>query len=222
MSKKNQINEAQFLAFLQRVLPQVVSDPHQVNAIYEKVATEVRINRSLEALLAFTEKGSIPDLEPETVKEFTANLVSNYGEANVVVRPAEDGHSLEFEVTTFDRVTSGSVKVVPPGSEASAEPEAPYVPFPYALPEDQELVWSLARRENLGPDEAVRALTNIEEEFWASKKGQHLQRQGVEKSFAEFIATVPAAALKESGIKRYHRDPETLKVAGAITETQPE
>ena len=36
--------------------------------------------------------------------------------------------------------------------------EAPWVPFPVALPSDPELVWMLARRENVGPDEAAMAL----------------------------------------------------------------
>jgi len=87
------------------------------------------------------------------------------------------------------------------------EVEAPFVPFPVALPDDPCLLWLLARRENLGPDEAIRALANIQEEFWATKKGQVLQRAGVERSFAEFIVNVPATALAESGIKRYHKDP---------------
>ena len=38
-----------------------------------------------------------------------------------------------------------------------------------------------------------------------------LQREGVDRSFAEFISNVPATALSESGIKRYHKDPETLR-----------
>ena len=70
---------------------------------------------------------------------------------------------------------------------AEEEVKVPFVPFPVALPEDPELVWLLARREDLGPDEALRALAKIEEEFWATKKGQQLQREHVEKTFAEFV-----------------------------------
>jgi hypothetical protein len=62
-------------------------------------------------------------------------------------------------------------------------------------------------------------MSNIEEEFWASKRGQNLLRKGVEKSFAEFIANVPATALKESGIKRIYKDPETLKTLRSIDTT---
>ena len=60
--------------------------------------------------------------------------------------------------------------------------KAPFVPFPVALPTDAELVWVLARREDLGPDEAARALAHIEEEFWSSKAGQkRLQATGAER-----------------------------------------
>lgn len=78
-------------------------------------------------------------------------------------------------------------------------------------------MWLLARREDLGPDEAARALEKIEEEFWATKKGQQLQREGVEKNFAEFITHVPSSALSESGLKRHYKDPETLKSLGTST-----
>jgi hypothetical protein len=85
------------------------------------------------------------------------------------------------------------------------------VPFPVALPEDPGLIWVLARREDLPPPDAARALGSIEEEFWETKTGLKLQQKGTEKSFAEFIAHVPAAALAESGIKRHYKEPEALK-----------
>lgn len=218
---KSKNNDARFLAMLQRVLPKTVTDPHQVNATYEEVSKEVRLARSLEAFEKFCEKGSIPDLEEQTVKEMHDQLAGNFGEANVKTTPAEDGSCLEVEITTAENIISSKIKVVKPGEE-DAEAEAPYVPFPVARVEDPELIWLLARRENLGPDDAARALFNMEEEFWATKQGQNLQRQGVEKSFAEFISNAPASLLKESGIKRYSKDPETLKVLGpqAVTTTE--
>jgi len=33
----------------------------------------------------------------------------------------------------------------------------------------------------------------------------------VERTFAEFIANVPATALADSGLKRHYKEPETLK-----------
>jgi hypothetical protein len=79
------------------------------------------------------------------------------------------------------------------------------------LPEDPELVWALARREDLAPEEATRALASIQEEFWATKNGQKLLRGRRERSFAEFVAHVPASTLLESGLKRHYKEPESLK-----------
>ncbi|MEI9896198.1 MAG: hypothetical protein WDN28_20620 [Chthoniobacter sp.] len=90
-----------------------------------------------------------------------------------------------------------------------------------SLPEDPELVWLLARREDLGPDEAARALVKIEEEFWLTKKGQQLQREHVEKTFAEFIINVPASALTESGLKRHYKEPEALKTLRLLAPAAP-
>jgi hypothetical protein len=199
------------------VLPQTISDPHLANSVYQKTLEELRLFVSIDAFQKFCEKGSLPDAEPATIAEFKEQLVGNFGEGNVEVTPLEDGTAVAVEIALPDHIVNSKVKVVRPDQEDGA-PEAPYVPFPVALPGDPGLVWCLARRENLGPDEASRALANIQEEFWATKKGQVLQRQGVEKSFAEFILNAPASALAESGLKRFHKDPETLKVLRLIPE----
>jgi hypothetical protein len=69
----------------------------------------------------------------------------------------------------------------------------------------------LAKRENLSPEEGGIALSKIEEEFWASKTGQKLIRDRVERSFPEFIARVPAGLLNEVGLKRhYKKTPEPI------------
>ncbi len=206
-----QLEEARFLAILQRVLPAEVPDPHVANSVYEKTLAEIRLFKSLDSFEKFCEKGSLPDAEPATIAEFKEQLVGNFGEGKVEVTPTTDGQAVQVEIALPDHVVNHSVKVIPPDQDDGAA-EAPYVPFPVAMPGDPDLVWCLARRENLGPDEAVRALFNIQAEFWATKKGQILQRDGVDQSFSEFISNVPAAALAESGIKRYHKDPETLKV----------
>ncbi len=80
----------------------------------------------------------------------------------------------------------------------------------------------LARREDLGPDEAVRALASIEEEFWASKSGQKQLREGADRSFAEFIAAVPSAALLESGLKRHYKEPEAYQTLRLLQGGSPE
>ena len=82
------------------------------------------------------------------------------------------------------------------------------MPLCLEIPEDLELLWVLARREDLSPAEAMRSLASIEEEFCASKGGLKLQKDRVERTFAEFIANVPAGMLADSGMKRHYKDPE--------------
>ena len=213
--KSKKLEEARFLSALQRILPKSIQDPSLVNTIYEQVVAEMRVFKNLENFEKFAAKGALPDAEPKTIAEFQDQLSLNFGQDNVAVTPQEDGTGVAVEISLPDHILNTVVKVAPPNAEEE-ENDAPYVPFPVALPEDPELVWALARRENLGPDEAVRALANIQEEFWSNKKGQTLLKQGVDRTFAEFISNVPASALSESGIKRYHKDPETLKQMNLI------
>ncbi len=201
------------LSTLERVLPKVTPDSRQAAAIYEGVAKEFRLITSLEAFQKFCEKGSLPDSEPETLSGLKDQLEGNFGKDSVTLTPPQspdDEKVVSVDILLSDRSLTNKIKIIP--AQESEEAESPFVPFPVASPDDPELIWCLARRENLGPDEAARALANIETEFWASKKGQRLQRDGVDRSFAEFISNVPASALKDSGIKRYHKDPETLKL----------
>jgi hypothetical protein len=207
------MNEAQFLSLLQKVLPKATKDPHLASTIYDEVAREVRLMKSIESFEKFCETGALPDAEAATVADLQSELATKFGETNVVITPDENGTGVAVEISLPDRTLSSRVKVDP--AVAQEEVKIPFVPFPVALSQDPELVWLLARREDLGPDEAARALEKIEEEFWATKKGQQLQREGVEKSFAEFITHVPASALTESGLKRHYKDPETLKSLGA-------
>lgn len=223
MSKNS--NEARFLALLERVLPKATSDTLLAAKIYEQVAKEVRLYASLDAFEKFCNKGSIPDTEEQTISELKDQLAGNFGEENVVVTPPdeadeEEANEVTVEITLPDRTVTSKLKVMSP--EESAENDAPFVPFPVALPEDPELVWMMARRENFGPDEANRALASIETEFWESKKGQDLQRKGVDKSFAEFLTNVPASLLKDSHLKRFHKDPDTLFILQRIAEPTEE
>jgi hypothetical protein len=173
------------------------------------VAKEVRLQKSIESFEKFCETGALPNLEPDTVAGFQSELAEKFGETNVALTPDENGTGVDVEIALPERTMSSRVKVDP--SIVEEEVKIPFVPFPVSLPEDPELVWLLARREDLGPDEAARAVAKIEEEFWATKKGQQLQRDRVEKTFAEFITHVPASALTESGLKRHYKEPEALK-----------
>ena len=212
-AKPKALTEVQFLALLDKVLAKIMSDLNLRSAIQDEVAKEIRIINNLASFTKFAEQGSVPDTAPETVAELQDQLAATFGgDAKVEVTSDEDDDgNLAVEITLPDRTVSSQIKVQPGGTGGDdGEPAAPFVPFPVTLPQDPELVWVLARRENLGPDEAARALASIEQEFWASKGGQQRLRKGGERTFAEFIAAVPSAALSESGLKRHYKEPETL------------
>jgi hypothetical protein len=82
------------------------------------------------------------------------------------------------------------IGVRPVSPEASEEEviTLKFVSLPVALPGDPELIWALARRENMTSEEAAIVLTKIENEFLASKTGQKLIRDRVARSFPEFVA----------------------------------
>ena len=222
MKKTKGMTDAQFLALLQKVLKKTTKDPGLASAIYEEVAKEVRLNNSIESFEKFCDKEALPDLEPATVAEFQSLLAGNFGPETVAIEPNDEGTALEVAIELPDREVKRLVKVAPPGSEEEEEVKHPFVPFPVSLPDDPELVWVLGRRENFSPEEAGRALAKIEEEFWATKVGQKLQREGVERSFAEFIANVPASALAESGLRRHYKEPEPLSSLRLLAAQSPE
>lgn len=210
--KSKGLTEAQFMSLLQRVLPETLEDPGLAATIYERMAKEIRLIRSLERFEKFCVEGSLPDLEPATVANLQNDLSATFGEENVVVQPEEDGKSVAVEISLPNRKVETKLKVQVPGEEvAGEEVKSPYVPFPVALPEDPELLWVLARRENIPPDDAGRVLAGIEEEFWASKTGQKLLKDRVERTFAEFIANVPAGMLGDLGLKRHYKEPEARR-----------
>jgi hypothetical protein len=68
------MNEAQFLSLLQKVLPKATKDPHLASAIYQEVAKEVRLLKSIESFEKFCETGALPDIAPETVAELQSDL----------------------------------------------------------------------------------------------------------------------------------------------------
>ncbi|MEK0450133.1 MAG: hypothetical protein RL088_2401 [Verrucomicrobiota bacterium] len=218
--KNKGLNEAMFLALLEKVLPKATKDPHLANTIYEEVAKEVRLAKNLQAFDKFCEDGALPNIEPDTMQEFECEMASKFGEENVEITPDEEGKKVAVEITLPDRTVTSEVRV--DATIANEEEiKVPFVPFPVSLPEDPELVWAMARREDLGPDEASRALAEIEAEFWETKKGLELQKKRVEKCFAEFIVHVPASALKDSGLKRHYKTPESLKTIRLLPAAKP-
>lgn len=219
--KSKGITEAQFLALLEKVLPATVKDPHLAAAIHEAVTREIRMLNRLASFEKFCEKGGLPDLKPETVTTLVQELAADFGDTNVAATPSEKGDSLAVEISLPDRTITSAVRVQPEVVEEE-EVKTPFVPYVISLPEDPELVWVLARREDLAPDDAGRSLARIEEEFWATKGGQKLLRDRTDRSFAEFIHHVPAAMLLEAGLKRHYKEPESLqqlrRLAGEMIE----
>ena len=216
-TKKN--TEAQLLDLLKKVLPKATHDPALAGKIYQAVENELKAKSRLSAFDKFCAKVELPDLEPKSIAEVKRQLSASFGEADVTLKPDRKEKCLAVEVALPDGAQfSGQIRVNPNGApELSEEQEITlkFVPFPVCLPGDKELVWLLGKRENLSPDEAGIALSKAEEEFWASKTGQKLLRDRVERSFPEFIARAPAGLLSEAGLKRHYKTPEPTKLLRA-------
>ncbi len=214
-SKSRRDEQAQLLDLLRTVLPKIAPDPALAEQIYSACEAELRSKNQVHSFEKFCEHIELPDLEPKTVEEVKQHFAAGFGEADVDIVPDEDGKGLNVDVSLPDGSQFHSripVRPLAPDAGDEAEVTLKFVAFPVALPGDPELAWSLAKRENLTNDEAAMALTKIEDDFWASKTGQKLLRDRVDRSFPEFIARVPAGVLSEAGLKRHYKLPETVKV----------
>ena len=207
--------QMQVLDLLRAVLPKVAPDPAWAERIYTACEVELRAKNRVVSFEKFCDRIELPDLEPKTVEEVKQHFVAGFGDADLDIQPDEENKNLAVDVvlpdgTQFHKV----IPVRPVAPEANGEEEVTlkFVSFPVAMPGDKELAWSLAQRENMTNDEAAMALTKIEDDFWASKTGQKLIRDRVERSFPEFIARVPAGLLNEHGLKRHYKLPETVKI----------
>jgi hypothetical protein len=217
--KSKRSNEAHLLELLKKVLPKAAPDPILAGKIYEAVEAELLAKSRSTALEKFCEKVELPDLEAASIKSVKGQLSASFAEGDVTLKPSKSDQTLAVEVS----LPNGShfqseIKVRPAGAEDSEDPEfvPKFIPFPVSLPGDQELVWLLAKRENLSPEEAGIALNKVEEDFWASKTGQKLLRDRVERSFPGFISRAPAGLLGESGLKRHYKTPEPIKILRSL------
>ncbi len=211
--------DAQLLDLLKKVLPKATHDPKLAGAIYEAVEKELKVKARATAFDKFCDKIALPDLEPKSIAEARQQLMASFGDGDVAVKPDKKAKTLAVEVSLPDGTQfSGEIKVDPnAGKEEDVEQELTlkFVPFPVCLPGDSELVWMLAKRENMTSEEAAIALGKVEEDFWGSKKGIKLLRDRVERSFPEFVARVPSGMLNEVGLKRHYKEPEALKALRA-------
>ena len=215
----NKTTEVQLLELLKKVLPKATHDAQLAGKIYQAVELELKTKAKTTAFEKFCAKVELPDLEPKSIEAVKKQLGSSFGEADVTLKPDRKEQSLAVEVALPDgNQLNGEIKVNPnAGQELSDEQEITlkFVPFPVCLPGDKELVWLLAKRENMSPEEAGIALSKLEEDFWGSKSGQKMLRDRVERSFPEFIARVPGGMLGEVGLKRHYKTPEPIKLLRA-------
>ena len=193
--KTNKTTEAQLLDLLKRVLPKATHDAQLAGKIYQAIESELKTKARAMAFEKFCSKVELPDLEPKTIEEVKTQLAASFGDGDITIKPNKKEETLMVEVSLPDGQFTSEIKVGPVAPDASDEQEITlkFVPFPVCLPGDPELVWLLAKRENMTPDEAGISLAKIEEEFWASKTGQKLIRDRVERSFpSSFPARPPA------------------------------
>jgi hypothetical protein len=211
----NKTTEGQLLDLLKKVLPKATHDAQLAGKIYQAVELELKAKARGSAFEKFCAKVELLDLEPKSLDDIKTQLVASFGEGDLTLKPNRKDKSVAVEVSLPDGTQfSGEIQVNPNGAaETSEEQEITlkFVPFPVCLPGDKELVWLMGKRENMSPEEAGIALTKAEEEFWASKTGQKLIRDRIERSFPEFIARAPAGMLNERGLKRHYKTPEPIK-----------
>jgi hypothetical protein len=217
-SKSKQDEQALVLNLLRTILPKIAPNAELAAKIYSAAEDELRAGNRVNSFERFCERVELPNLDPQTVEEVKQHFVAGFGDVDLDIQPDEENKSLVVDVVLPDGTQFHKrIPVRPVGAEETGEPEVTlkFVAFPVALPGDPEMIWALAKRENLSNDEAAMALTKVQDDFWASKAGQKLMKDRVEKSFPEFIARVPAGLLNEVGLKRHYKLPETLKVLRA-------
>jgi hypothetical protein len=224
MSRKTsqKINpEVQLLQLLKQVLPRATHDPELAGKIYAAVEAELKAKSQTTAFEKFCTAVELPDLEPKTLNDVKLQLASAFGAGGeVTIEPNPEENKLQVEIELPDGTQLQSqIPVRPVAPEGSEEQEIvlKFAPCPVSLPGDPELVWLLAKRENMTAEEAGMALARLEDDFWASKTGQKLLRDRVERSFPEFISRAPAGLLTEAGLKRHYKTPEPVKVLRPLT-----
>jgi len=218
-STKSKLDEqTQLLTLLRAILPKVAPDAAFAEKLYSAFEAELRAKNRVVSFEKFCDRIPLPDLEAKTLEEVKQQLVAGFGDVDMEIEPDESGKSLAVDVslpdgTQFHKVIP--VRPVAPETSDEEEVTLKFVSLPVSLPGDPELIWALAKRENMTNEEAAIALTKIEDDFWASKAGQKLLKDRVDRTFPEFIARVPAGVLADVGLKRHYKLPETLKILRA-------
>jgi hypothetical protein len=208
--------DAQLLDLLKKVLPKATDNAQLAGKIYQAIELELKAKAKVTAFEKFCAKVELPNLEPKSVEDVKTQLAASFGDGDVTLKPNRKEKSLAVEVSLPDGSQfTGEIRVNPNAVVDGSDEQditLKFVPFPVCLPGDKELIWLLAKRENMSPEEAGIALSKLEDDFWASKSGQKMLRDRVERSFPEFIARVPGGLLGEVGLKRHYKTPEALKL----------
>src|ERR1039458_7047866 len=150
-------NEAQLLDLLKRVLPKATHDAQLAEKIYQAIEDELKAKARGLAFEKFCGGIELPNLEPKTVDDVKLQLAASFGDGDITLKPNKKEQSLMVEVALPEGSQFNSeIKVGPITAADSEEQEVAlqFVPFPVCLPGDKELVWLLAKRENLTPQEA--------------------------------------------------------------------
>lgn len=214
MKKSKGLSERDVLELLKSVLPKTTSDIDLASRIINAMEKELQRKNVNAAFEKFCEKCELPSMEATSVMDVKRQLTDAFGDAVKVTQDKKE-QALQVELETPDGVLKGEIKVGQNGANGESEEQEvtlKFVPFPVALAGDPELVWVFAKRENLNGEEAAVTLAKIEDEFWASKQGQKLLRDRVERTFPEFVTRVPAKMLSEGGLKRHYKEPEAVKI----------
>lgn len=212
--KKTTLTEEEIIKLLNDVLPEAIKDPKVSNKIMNAIRKELKHKSRATAFGEYCRICPLPDLEEETVKIVASRFEEAFGKENLEIAVDAEGEKLVVELTLGNTVMNSEITVNERPLDEVDEPEIKlkHVPFPVALPGDKELVWLMAKKENLSPEEAGIALASVQVEFWETKSGQNQLRKGAERSFPEFVNRVPARMLAEVGLKRHYKDPEAIKV----------
>lgn len=212
--KKNTLSDKEVLDLISEILPKATKDPKLSQKILGAVERELTHKSQAAAFLDYCRTCPLPNLASSTLKEITSRFEETFGKNNVDFVVDKASNQLRVELNLPGVSLSGVVPVntIPMDGEEEPEVKLKFIPFPVVLETDQELVWMMAKKENLSPEEATRALFEVIAEFWETKSGQNALRKGAERNFAEFIQRVPAKMLTEVGLKRHYKEGEALQV----------
>src|SRR6202012_3641331 len=155
-SKSKQDEQAQLLNLLRAVLPKVTHDSAFADRIYSAVEAELRTKNRANSFEKFCDRIPLPDLEDKTLEEVKQQLLASFGDADLDIQPDEETKALMVDLSLPDGTQFHSripVRPTPPEGSEEQEITLKFVTFPVALPGDAELVWALAKRENMTAEE---------------------------------------------------------------------